>query len=74
MVHFYNWEGKAFCIELERLLAATEPADTSANIGFSGTVIYVMAGLAALVLILVIAGVVWQRHIDKKYRSRNRRL
>jgi hypothetical protein len=74
MVHFYSWKEKAFCTEMEQLRAATVPTDLNVNIGSSGTMIYVIAGLAALVLILVIIGIVWQRKLDQKYRSRNRRL
>jgi len=73
MVHFYSWKNKAFCTELEQLRAANDPSDTGASISPSGTMIYVMAGLAMLVLILVIVGIVAQRQLDKKYRSRNRR-
>ena len=74
MVHFYSWKEKAFCTEMEQLRSATVPVDTNVNISSSGTMIYVMGGLAGLVLILVIIGIVWQRRLDRKYRSRNRRL
>jgi len=77
MVHFYSWKQKAFCTEMEQLRSATVPVDTNVNISSSGTMIYVMAGLAGLVVILVVIGIVWQRQFDKKqrkYRSRNRRL
>jgi hypothetical protein len=73
MVHFYSWKAKAFCTEKEELRSASEPTVTNVNFGFSGIMIYVIAGLAALVLILVIVGIVWQRHFDRKYRSRRNR-
>jgi len=74
MVHFYRWKKKPFCTEMEQLRAATEPPDTNIDISSSETMIYIIAGLGALVLILVIAGIVWQRYSDNKYRSRNRRF
>jgi len=74
MVHFYRWKKKPFCTEMEQLRTATEPPDTNIDISSSETMIYIIAGLGALVLILVIAGIVWQRHSDNKYRSRNRRF
>jgi len=74
MVHFYSWKDKAFCTGMEQLRAATVPTDTSVDIRSSDAMIYVMAGLGALVLILVVAGIVWQLKFNKKYRSRNRRL
>jgi hypothetical protein len=74
MVHFYSWKEKAFCTEMGQLRSATVPMDTDVNISSSGTMIYVIAGLAAVVLILLLVGIVWQRHFDKKYRSRNRRF
>jgi hypothetical protein len=74
MVHFYSWKQQAFCAELGQLRAATVPTETDVNFGSSGAMIYVVVGLAALVVILVVVGIVWQRQFDKKYRSRNRRL
>jgi Leucine-rich repeat (LRR) protein len=73
MVHFYSWKNKAFCTEKEQLRAATETTDTNIDVSSSGTMIYIIAGLGALVLILVIIGIVWQRHFDNKYRSRRNR-
>jgi hypothetical protein len=74
MVHFYSWKQKAFCTGMEQLRAAAVPTDTSVDIRSSDAMIYVMVGLGTLVLILVIAGIVWQMQFKKKYRSRNRRL
>jgi len=73
MVHFYSWRKKAFCNEMEQLRAPTEPTDTNIDISSSGNMIYIIVGLGALVLILVIVGIVWQRHFDNKYRSRRNR-
>jgi hypothetical protein len=74
MVHFYSWKEKAFCSEMEQLRSATVPMDTNGSIGSSATMIYVMAGLGTLVIILVVAGVIWQRQVNKKHRQRNRRF
>jgi len=74
MVHFYSWKKKAFCTEMELLRSATEPTDLSVDVSSSENMIFIIVGLGALVLILVIIGIVWQRHFDNKHRSRNRRL
>jgi hypothetical protein len=74
MVHFYSWKRKAFCTEMEQLRDANEPTERSVNIGSSEAMLFVLGGLAALVLILLIVGFVWQRQLHKKYRLRNRRF
>lgn len=73
LVHFYSWKKKAFCSEMEQLRAANEGTDRNVSINSSWALLFVLAGLAMLVIGIVTVGIVWQRNLDKKYRSRNRR-
>jgi uncharacterized iron-regulated membrane protein len=59
---------------MEQLRAESEPEDIEVTVGSSGAMLGVVAGLAALGIILVVAGFVLQRRFEKKHIKRNRRF
>jgi uncharacterized iron-regulated membrane protein len=59
---------------MQQLRAEPVPQDVDVTIGSSGPMIGVMAGLATLVVLLVVAGIVLQRRFNKKHVKRNRRF
>jgi uncharacterized iron-regulated membrane protein len=58
---------------MDQLRAASEPQDVNVTLGSSEAMLGVVAGLAALGIILVVVGIVLQRRFNRKLRARNRR-
>jgi hypothetical protein len=59
---------------MQQLRAEPTPQGIDVTIGSSGAMLGVMVGLATLVIVLVIAGIVLQRRFNKKFVKRNRRF